>query len=266
MHGCAEVRELKLPLVLHGDIYPKSSTFDDVEVPDSPWAIEGAAGDTVWHRVPSEDSGFHWNGRDIGNISDTSLVTPPLDAVAAQPLDISGLAPSSVTLSATVTKQGLYGATKPYHASQIPVAFVLFETKVTHCSGQPHRSLACSHGGRVLSSSSSPLFSISVVTEPLTEWSSRWGLAVVLAPDSVGLPGFVFGAPTRSVCRLVHRRGGRPNVSDPPPAASPPPLCASSRRISAGARDLSPHTLHRAEPPETARAPVCELLSSSVVA
>jgi hypothetical protein len=171
-----------------------------------------------------------------------------------------------VTEARTVTKQGLYGATKPYHASQIPVAFVLFETKVTHRSGQPYRSLACSHGGRVLSSSSSPIFSISVVTEPLTEWSSRWGLAVVLAPDSVGLPGFVFGAPTRSVCRLVHRRGGRPNVSDPPPAASFPPLCASSRRISAGARDLSPHTLHRAEPPETARAPVCELLSPSVVA
>ncbi len=87
--GCAEVRELKLPLVLHGDVYPESSAFDDVEVPDSPWAIEGAAGDTVWHRVPSEDSGYHWNGRDIGNISDTSLVTPPLLSVAGQSLVIS---------------------------------------------------------------------------------------------------------------------------------------------------------------------------------
>ncbi len=87
--GCAEVRDLKLPIVLHGDIYPESSAIDDVEVPDSPWGINGAAGDTVWHRLPTEESGYVWNGRDIGNVSDTSLISPPLQALAGQSLVIT---------------------------------------------------------------------------------------------------------------------------------------------------------------------------------
>ena len=87
--GCDEVRELKLPVVLHGDVYPQSSATDDVEVPDSPWAINGTAGDTVWSRQVTADNGYVWTGRDIGNVSDTSLISPPLQAVAGEPLVIS---------------------------------------------------------------------------------------------------------------------------------------------------------------------------------
>jgi hypothetical protein len=86
--GCTEVREVELPLVIHGDIYANSAKVDDVEVPESPWLISGGAGSVVWDRQAT-DAGYVWFGRDIGSTSDTSLVSPPLEVLAGEPLVIS---------------------------------------------------------------------------------------------------------------------------------------------------------------------------------
>ncbi|HFE44948.1 MAG TPA: peptidase, partial [Nannocystis exedens] len=87
--GCKENFEIKLPLVIHGDINPESSATDDVEVPDSPWLIEGTAGDLAWQREATESSGSLWRGRDLGSISDTSLISPPLEVTEDEPLVIA---------------------------------------------------------------------------------------------------------------------------------------------------------------------------------
>ena len=87
--GCEEHREIKLPLVIHGDINPESSTLDDVEVPDSPWLIEGMAGDIAWQREAADSGDYVWHGRDLGSISDTSLISPPLEVADGEPLVIA---------------------------------------------------------------------------------------------------------------------------------------------------------------------------------
>ncbi|MEZ4379929.1 MAG: M36 family metallopeptidase [Nannocystaceae bacterium] len=86
--GCVEVHDLELPLVIHGDIHVNSTKVDDVEVPESPWAISGNAGSLVWGREATP-SGYVWFGANIGSASDTSLVSPPLEVVSGEPLVIS---------------------------------------------------------------------------------------------------------------------------------------------------------------------------------
>ncbi len=87
--GCAENLEIKLPLVIHGDVNPESSAVDDVEVPTSPWVIQGTDGDLAWQREATEIGGYLWRGRDMSSISDTSLISPPLEVGQSEPLVIA---------------------------------------------------------------------------------------------------------------------------------------------------------------------------------
>ncbi|MEZ4450592.1 MAG: M36 family metallopeptidase [Nannocystaceae bacterium] len=86
--GCSTVHEIKLPVVLNGDLAAASSKFDDVEVPETVWTLGGAAGKLVWSRV-AVDGGHAWRGADLGAVTDAQLISPVLQVSATEPLVMS---------------------------------------------------------------------------------------------------------------------------------------------------------------------------------
>ncbi|EYF06557.1 M36 family metallopeptidase [Chondromyces apiculatus] len=74
---------------VHYDAEPATSTVDSVESEDEAWAAEGSV-DGVWSRtVQAGAMNHHWSGIDFPSVSDTSLVSPPLEVSADQPLVLS---------------------------------------------------------------------------------------------------------------------------------------------------------------------------------
>ncbi|MEZ4450848.1 MAG: M36 family metallopeptidase [Nannocystaceae bacterium] len=86
--GCSTVHELALPIVLNGDVAADASATDDVEVPTTPWSIAGANGGDVWARQIVGD-GHAWMGRDLGRVTDASLVSPVLQVSPSEPLRVT---------------------------------------------------------------------------------------------------------------------------------------------------------------------------------
>lgn len=60
------------------DEQPAASAVDDVEATTTAWKVTGTDGDTVWSRHEATPANRVWRGLDQGWLSDTQLVSPPL--------------------------------------------------------------------------------------------------------------------------------------------------------------------------------------------
>ncbi len=71
------------------DNAPESSSSDDMESNVQVWAPEGEDSASIWSRDADEKGNHVWHGIDYSTISDTALVSPPLDVAATGNLVLS---------------------------------------------------------------------------------------------------------------------------------------------------------------------------------
>jgi hypothetical protein len=82
------VAELRTPRI-HADQVPLTATTEDVESLAPPWNKTGAGAGTVWSRATLSPTNHAWHGADSGTVTDTQLVSPPLQVAADRDLQIS---------------------------------------------------------------------------------------------------------------------------------------------------------------------------------
>jgi hypothetical protein len=82
------VAEVRTPRI-HADEKRESARTDDVEASASPWAKTGAGADTVWARAALSPGSHAWKGANRGSVSDTQLVSPPLQVSEGGSLQIA---------------------------------------------------------------------------------------------------------------------------------------------------------------------------------
>ena len=78
--GCVTTREVTLPVRLAADDVAASSATDGFEALTSPWTRDGFDADRAWNLEGVTALDRHWRGADLGTLTDTALISPPLKA------------------------------------------------------------------------------------------------------------------------------------------------------------------------------------------
>ncbi|MBL8627826.1 MAG: M36 family metallopeptidase [Myxococcales bacterium] len=78
--GCVTTRQVVLPLRLAADDVNASSATDAFDALTSPWTKDGLDADRAWNLEGASALDRHWRGADLGTLTDTSLISPPLQA------------------------------------------------------------------------------------------------------------------------------------------------------------------------------------------
>jgi|JI10StandDraft_1071094.scaffolds.fasta_scaffold00502_6 hypothetical protein len=78
--GCVTTREVTLPVRLAADDVAASSATDGFEALNSPWTRDGFDADRAWNLEGVTALDRHWRGADLGTLTDTALISPPLKA------------------------------------------------------------------------------------------------------------------------------------------------------------------------------------------
>ncbi|WP_437274336.1 M36 family metallopeptidase [Sorangium sp. So ce375] len=77
--ACTPTRVETLVRRVNYDEVPGSSSVDDVETQSTTWTVEGPSGELVWSRAEGTAPNRVWRGVNLGSLSDTALVSPPLE-------------------------------------------------------------------------------------------------------------------------------------------------------------------------------------------
>lgn len=80
--GCVDARQVVLPVRLAADDVDASSATDGFDALTSPWTKDGLDADRAWNLEGTTALDRHWRGADLGTLTDTSLISPPLKAGA----------------------------------------------------------------------------------------------------------------------------------------------------------------------------------------
>lgn len=78
--GCTETRTIPVPLRLAADDRLEASASDDFNASVSPWTLDGGDSGLAWNHDRATALDGFWRGTDLGNPSDTRLVSPALVA------------------------------------------------------------------------------------------------------------------------------------------------------------------------------------------
>ena len=82
------VAEVRTPRI-HADEHTESSKTEDVEAVSPPWDKTGTGADNVWSRSEVDPTTHVWQGIDSGSLTDTHLVSPPLEVSASGDFQIA---------------------------------------------------------------------------------------------------------------------------------------------------------------------------------
>ena len=78
--GCTETRQIVLPVRLEADDQRLASSTDRFDALVSPWTPIGDFGNRAWTLQADTALDHHWNGADLGTVSDSALESPDLIA------------------------------------------------------------------------------------------------------------------------------------------------------------------------------------------
>jgi hypothetical protein len=78
--GCVTTRQVVLPVRLAADDVAAASATDAFDTLTSPWTKDGLDADRAWNLEGATALDRHWRGADLGTLTDTALISPPLKA------------------------------------------------------------------------------------------------------------------------------------------------------------------------------------------